>query len=100
MNWFDRIARAKHVGFFSDDDKNKADVWTTCACGEQDPKIPRLPGLLCPLDFELRSLGTRLSRGVQSDAINDAGIVLQQIERRSGEILAKARKQEQDADEA
>ena len=35
LNWEKRIEMAKKNGYFTDDDKNKARDWSTCAVGEQ-----------------------------------------------------------------
>ncbi len=35
LNWEKRIEMAKKNGYFTDDDKNKARYWSTCAVGEQ-----------------------------------------------------------------
>ena len=35
LNWEKRIEMAKKNGYFTDDDKNKARDWSTCAIGEQ-----------------------------------------------------------------
>lgn len=85
MNWQQRIDRAAERGSFDDADLDLAANWVTCACGEQDPRIPRKCG--APEDLELRLLGSDFSRAVQSDSFFEASKLLGLIERRAAELL-------------
>jgi hypothetical protein len=41
MTWNERIDRAEKLGYFLESDGELAIRWVTCACGEQDNRIPR-----------------------------------------------------------
>lgn len=66
----------------------RAGEWTTCACGWQDPGIPRrLNGE--PQDFRLMEYGMDFSRAVRKQDPGEALRILLLIEKRSAEILAE-----------
>jgi hypothetical protein len=88
---------------FSYKDREKASSWIDCACGNQDPRIPRFKssaegrGLSrseyavkgAPVDAALRTLGVRFSEAVNEQNPERAGSILKSIERRSACLLAK-----------
>lgn len=86
FNWFDRIEAARERGHFTDEDREKAEDWTTCACGEQDPCIAR-SDQGDPVDRRLRSLGIHFAGFVGVDAYDDALLTLHRIEARAKELL-------------
>jgi hypothetical protein len=70
--------------------------WTTCACGQQDPRIPRHKDFHAPLDWKLQDLGlsfTTIWDGIPRDAFDaspfGAAQCLIAIEKRAAEILHK-----------
>jgi hypothetical protein len=56
MNWHERIEAAKRNNGFSEVDVEFAKEWVTCACGEQDTRLPR-DSKGQPLDTELAHYG-------------------------------------------
>lgn len=87
MNWHERIERAREAGWFSNDDWRLARNYVTCACGEQDPRIPRNELTGQPIDDELAILGMDFYDNVTDGEIDRAGEVLAKIEIRAAEIL-------------
>jgi len=88
MNWHDRIARAERAGGFSIDDRALAESWVTCACGEQDPRIPRCEeDGFAPVDEKLRCLGLMFADDVGHRNIERARRTLLLIDKRADEIL-------------
>lgn len=95
MNWHQRIAAARERGTFLARDTKLAGDWATCACGEQDPRIPRYAALddsPAPLDDELENLGLDFLTAVEENSFDEAESVLARIEHRATEILAEATK--------
>lgn len=73
--------------------------WPTCACGEQDPRIPRWdedgdaedwlshpPG--SPKDGYLKHLGQAFCDAIGEQDFDDARIIFRAIEKRAGDIMA------------
>lgn len=93
LPWHERIALARIRGEFTDEDVHLASDWTTCACGEQDERIPRAWVLrggfpeMAPADQLLRDLGGLFYEAVDFDRFDDAEDLLRRIEIRSSEIL-------------
>ena len=102
MNWFERIAAAQERGYFTALDKDLANDWVTCACGEQDPQIPRYkvhtlaprPGRIStcsrraePVDQPLFELGLAFAEHVEANDFTMASEVLAAIEQRAAEVL-------------
>lgn len=86
MNWHERIARAEREGGFTPEDVELAASWVFCACGEQDPLIPRtLTG--SPIDPTLKRLGRLFMGYVASDSIDSATATLNVIDSRAEKIL-------------
>ena len=67
----------------------KAATWVTCACGKQDPRIPR-DWVGAPIDEELRNLGEAFPIAVGARDVPLARNILIQIEKRAAELLAGA----------
>jgi hypothetical protein len=96
MNWHERIERARvNAGRFQSEDLELARSWTTCACGEQDPRIPRhshdddwSEGE--PLDVRLSVYGLDFLHAVRANDPNRAETVLRSIERRAAQVIAEA----------
>lgn len=84
--WGRRIVKAEARGVFSKRDVRKAACWTTCACGEQDARIPR-DGDGEPLDEKLTDLGCRFYRNTLNCNAAEAAETLVKIERRAAEVL-------------
>lgn len=89
MSWQERIELAKANGSFTTYDLARATGWVTCACAEQDPRIPRSPGG-APLDPNLRHLGGLFAGAVATNLLRLAEKVLKQIEDRAAEIMKEA----------
>lgn len=89
--WSDRIAEARQRGKFTADDVVLARSWVTCACGEQDQRIPRLKdtgGVTDePVDDRLSVLGTYFFNYVTDNDIDRADKTLALIEARAAEVL-------------
>jgi hypothetical protein len=113
--WVDRIAAARQreqdqstIGTyregwpFTAEDEDLAASWVTCACGEQDPLVPRwdghgeyetdegrlvdyAPGQ--PKDGRLFRLGLLFSRHVNDGEVNAAERVLEEIQERAVEVI-------------
>lgn len=88
--WRKAILEAMRSGHFTDAQANKAEDWTTCACGEQDPRIPRLFESRAPEDSKLRRLGSVFSVAVREDEVETAAELLDQIEERAAIVLRTA----------
>lgn len=110
--WNLRIAVAKEMkdrtgtGFTSDDE-GKAQMWYDCACGNQDPRIPRYTAeeiekldkthpvnncsIGAPKDRILARLGLQFADQVSEDNVNGASDTLDKIERRSATLLLRMR---------
>lgn len=86
-SWWTRIDEAETRGAYTDDDKELAADYTTCACSHQDPRIPRGKEFNCPLDNKLADLGLNFLEAVLWRTYDDARRVLSLIEKRSTEIL-------------
>ncbi len=85
-HWGKRIIKAGQRGHFLFEDRVDANYWTTCACGKQDPRIPRE----CngrPKNQRLVELGGRFARMVEEDKILSAARLLVKIEAEAAEIL-------------
>jgi hypothetical protein len=86
MNWHQRIDRSAVRGGFTELDVELARDWPTCACGEQDPRIPRdKKGQ--PRDLDLAIYGGNFLHAVRGNDVARARAVLAQIEKRAGELL-------------
>lgn len=96
--WFARLEAAIMGGkSLNAGDKKRAGSWTTCACGEQDPRIPRWSGVGdgdAPKDQLLNSLGMAFYNHITDKNPAKALVTLLAIEERAGEILAEVRKAE------
>lgn len=89
MSWYRRIRQAERSGGFSAGDRDLAADWTTCACGEQDERIPRFKDGKRPRDKKLSDTGIDFNAAVQTDDFARARVALWQIENRAAEILAR-----------
>ena len=98
--WFRVIARAQEkkengaIDPFTEKEIKKSGNWTTCACGHQDPRIPRHgpdsyeeEGF--PLDDNLSSLGYDFFMAVQDQNPELAAVKLLQIEARAAIVLQR-----------
>lgn len=84
--WREIIDYARKRGFFTEQEKAWAGSWVTCACGEQDPRIPRsMSGE--PLDSALCAAGTNFSIAVGDDNLVRAKYWLKRIERHATRVL-------------
>lgn len=88
MNWHERIDAAENRGYFLFRDVRLAQEFTTCACAEQDPRIPRDSGGE-PCDMGLSGLGADFYEAIRANQCEAARGVLRQIELRASEIIAE-----------
>jgi len=92
MKWAKRIEAARAKGTFAPEDRELANDWVTCACGEQDSRIPRYNNTYFPSgqprDRELANHGFEFLVAVNHNKSDDAAKVLDKIEIRSAQILA------------
>jgi hypothetical protein len=99
--WFKAIEEARVLGEFTYEHHRRANDWTTCACGEQDRRIPRYEqddedetGARVyagePKDDDLSALGCRFAWAVDDDDLDGALALLHQIEARAAVVIAAA----------
>jgi len=76
---------------FTREHNTKARDWVTCACGRQDPRIPRkvFSGRGEPFDTKLTLLGANFAMDLLNDCPNAALTTLLKIEKRAAEVLAE-----------
>lgn len=97
--WFAQLIKVIETGDdLPADVAKKATRWQDCACGTQDPRIPRYTGKEAdsnrdawegmPKDMKLAELGLVFNREVGDRNYPMALVTLLRIEERSGEILA------------
>lgn len=85
--WRQIIATARRrKGGFTGLECEKAADWVTCACGRQDPRIPR-GGMGVPMDDELTRLGIVFSRAVAVQNFDLAEETLRRIDDRAAIVL-------------
>jgi hypothetical protein len=84
-----RERKKKGLPAFTEAQKGLAGSWVTCACGKQDPRIPRIgPGK--PFDSILSMLGGEFDAAVAlGDDPDMAAQLLHRIEQRAAEVLAE-----------
>ena len=90
--WGKKILAAEKRCWFTDNNKKQASVWTTCACGHIDSRIPRSSPLnhcdaSSPLDSELKYAGLRFYNQINENNFMGATYCLIEIEARAREIL-------------
>lgn len=85
-HWGHRIILAEEEGSFTESDLYESQRWTTCACGKQDPRIPRVGGIE-PKDDALRTLGLRFFDHVHGQDFLSAAMCVIAIERRARKVL-------------
>lgn len=88
LPWPIRIENARDRGEFSEDDKILCSDWVTCACGQQDARIPR-DKVGQPLDRILVKLGMRFTQAVDINYFTMAESVLARIEDRAIEVIRR-----------
>lgn len=87
MNWNERIEAARANGGFTIADTELAGSWVTCACGEQDSRIPHsYYGM--PLDNKLSEYGISFCCAVVDNIFDVASELLAKIETRATQILS------------
>ena len=67
-------------------DVDASNSWTTCACGAQDPRIPRVSGGQ-PEDTVLADAGISFYDAIRYGAVSEAKRLLCVIEKRAREVL-------------
>jgi len=87
-HWGRRIITAEELQGTTPADISDSGEWTTCACGKQNPRIPRTK-LGCPIDKYLEELGTAFYEHVCAHRFLEAAETLIAIEQRAAELLAK-----------
>jgi hypothetical protein len=87
-HWGQRIIRAEETGAFTGRDASESGEWTTCACGKQDPRIPRYYDGE-PHDGGLMLYGMRFVDYVSANQYTEAADTLIAIEHRAAELLAE-----------
>jgi hypothetical protein len=86
MTWHERIHKARRRGKFTTRDRIDAKSWFSCACGEQDKRIPRtIDGW--PKDYGLFVLGGQFFSAVKNDDFDAAEHILAKIEVRAAQLL-------------
>jgi len=85
--WGTIIIQAEHEGSFSEEARRQSEDWTTCACGQQDPRLHDEDGGT-PLDRDLVKLGLNFEEAVADDDFLQAALTLIAIERTAIELLA------------
>lgn len=90
VSWRTRIALAKQRGFFNKADYRDASSWPDCACGEQNPFIPRKADGE-PLDPELRELGVAFALAVKDNDFKGARTALEAVEVRAQVVIDTAK---------
>ena len=98
MTWHERLDAIEARGFPTDEDKQLAENWVTCACGEQDPRIPRFAEDFEDLGYEnapkdalLRDLGLEFFIAIKLSIFNGtfkARRILAASEKRAAEVIA------------
>lgn len=84
--WHERIAEARTRGWFNEEDITLASQWPTCACGEQDPRIPRgRDGV--PMDEALWTLGIQFWASVETSSFDHVEDLLKKIDARAEAFL-------------
>lgn len=91
-NWNLRIAAAKKRKRFTDRDVTDSASWVTCACGRQDPRIPRIEDTFSavkgrPYDGDLMNLGQQFYDRVVLHDTKGASTTLKAIEKRAKIVL-------------
>ena len=86
--WGRKVIAAENRGGFSDSDSWLAGVWTTCACGKQDRRIPR-DDVDAPIDRKLASAGRSFDCHVSLNNTVAAARTLVAIEKRAAIVLKK-----------
>lgn len=86
MTWHERIERAKMFGGFTREDVDLSLNWTTCACGEQDPRIPRRKDGT-PWDDDLTIYGAMFHDFVKTNRMDLAERMLEDIERQAVKVI-------------
>lgn len=105
--WGKRIIKAEKRGRFTENDSEMVADWMTCACGKQDPRIPRLDFETCianrslgclgaPADSELREKGVIFYNHIKEHRFVDAARTLVKIEKRASIVLRMAQQQEKE----
>ena len=98
-HWGDIIIRAEKRGMFTTEELAQAAHWQTCACGQQDSRIPRWDEDMttgggvtagAPVDVELATLGEAFYQSVFHHDFTEAAKTLVQIEARAEVVLAMA----------
>jgi hypothetical protein len=92
--WWGVIERAKErkregMKAFTSSQRTKARwSWTDCACGRQDPRIPRDSDGM-PRDRTLVALGLDFGKAVDNQLPSKAARLLRSIERRSFRLITE-----------
>ena len=97
--WGERIIKAEKRGRFTLKDHKLAEDWQTCACGEQDNRIPRGNKGASPArpdDSRLACLGGDFYMYVSRSMVSLAANTLVKIEKRAAEVLAQVLKEEKE----
>jgi hypothetical protein len=94
-NWRVVIEEARARGSFTEEERDRANEWFSCACGQLHPAIQRhhvtsLDGDEGePCDAPLSSLGYDFAYKVRLNQFSDALMTLNAIEAREAELLAE-----------
>lgn len=92
--WTEAIDAAEKRGGFTEEDKDNAREWPTCACGQQDERIPR-EEYGSPKDQQLAGDGVSFDQAVWFDDLDLAREVMGRIEARAAVVLAKQEEHEE-----
>ena len=94
--WAERIDEAEERGYFTEEDCELAIKWPTCACGEQDARIPRDEDGT-PKDADLLWMGSTFAAQVAIGYFQDARETMARIESRAVVLLQRMAPKEEEA---
>lgn len=86
MSWTKRIKKALKVGVFTQEDKDDASSWTTCAVGEVSQRYPKVVVVVDeaydhePKNGRMEQLGADFYDAVAEDRVRDAAKIFVKIQ--------------------
>lgn len=107
LSWQQRIDNARKLSGgwftssprgFTEEDRNLANDWMTCSCGQLDARIPRnltddeIEVCGVPLDDELYVLGMKFTNAVEHNEIDRAEVLYRKIQARAELLIEQIEK--------